>query len=172
MKKDNDTILLRDLLVMKLQALYDTEQELVKTLPKLAKAASDEELKDAFMEHLTQTEGHVTRLERIFERMGEKAKKLKSEAIRGIAEDGAWVIKNVKGGASNAALIAAAQYAEHYEIAGYGSAKNWADALGEEEVSSMLEETLEEEKAADEKLSDLALSRINEEAKMGMEEGE
>jgi ferritin-like metal-binding protein YciE len=156
---------LHGLFILKLQSLYDVEQELVKVLPKLAKNSSDEELQMAFKEHLKETEGHVRRLEKAFKILGVKPKKEKVEAIRGIAEDGSWVMKNVRDEAArDAALIGAAQYAEHYEIAGYGTACEWADLMGHTEVADLLKQTLEEEEAADEKLSSLAEGGINEEA--------
>lgn len=154
---------LKELFIMKLQALYDIEQEIIKALPKMAKKASHPELKTALEEHLTETETQKTRLEDIFEQMGEKPKKLKVEAIRGIVEDANWVMQNIEGNeARDAAMLASAQYVEHYEMAGYGTAIEWAKLLEMDEAVSLLEETLEEEKAADEKLSDLAESEINE----------
>ncbi len=156
----NDT--LHSLLINKVQALYDIENVIVKALPKMAKAATDEELKAGFEEHLQETEEHVTRLEQVFELLGEKIKKLSVEGIRGIVADGEWVIKNVQGDAVlDANLIAAAQYVEHYEITGYGSAKAWAEEMGHTEIAELLNATLEEEKGADEKLNDLALTKIN-----------
>lgn len=156
----------RQLLIMKLQALFDIENEIVKALPKLAKKAEDGELKMAFEEHLEETKRHVDRLVKAFEYLGEKPKKLKSEGIRGLVEDGEWIAKNIPQPALDANLIAAAQYVEHYEMAGYGTASEWAEILGEQEIKSLLEETLEEEKAADEKLNDLAKSKINEKVSM------
>ncbi len=153
---------LKDLLVLKTKALYDIEQEIVKALPKMAKAAMNKKLKAGFKEHLAQTKEHVRRLESVFKLLGVKAGKTKVEAIRGLVKDGAWVIKNVKPEeARDANLVAAAQYVEHYEMAGYGSAREWAGELGEKEVAKLLEATLEEEKETDEKLNDLAMSEIN-----------
>lgn len=154
---------LKELFIMKLQALYDIEQEIIKALPKMAKKAFHPELKVALEEHLAETQTQKTRLEDIFEQMGEKPKKLKVEAIRGIVEDANWVIQNIEGNeARDAAMLASAQYVEHYEMAGYGTAIEWVKLLEMDEAVSLLEETLEEEKAADEKLSDLAESEINE----------
>ncbi len=164
---------LHQLFILKLQSLYDVEQELVKVLPKLAKNASNEELSDAFEEHLKETEGQVKRLEKAFKLLGEKPKKEKVEGIRGIAEDGTWILKNVKDDAArDAALIAAAQYAEHYEIAGYGTAAEWARIMEHDEVQALLEETLGEEEAANEKLNALAQGGINDAANEMVEEEE
>jgi ferritin-like metal-binding protein YciE len=156
---------LHELFILKLQSLYDVEQELTKVLPKLVKHSSNQELKTAFREHLKETEGHVRRLEKAFKILDVTRKKEKVEGIRGIAEDGSWVMKHVKDDAArDAAIIAAAQYAEHYEIAGYGTAAEWADLMGHDEVADLLKETLAEEEAANEKLSSLAEGGINEEA--------
>ncbi len=147
---------LRDLLILKINALYDIEQELVKALPKFAKAASDQSLKEVFRNHLAETRTHVERLEQIHALLDEKPKKLKSEAIRGIAKDAQWIIKNVKPlPALDSALLRAGQYGEHYEMAGYMGALSWARTLGEEEVATLLETTLEEEQSSDEKLTEL-----------------
>jgi ferritin-like metal-binding protein YciE len=147
---------LKDLLVTKLCVLYDVEHALVKALPKMAKAATNSELKKGFNDHLTETKNHVTRLEKAFSILDVPPKKTKSEAIRGIIEDGEWVIKNVKPeNALDANLARAAQYAEHYEIAGYFAAISWAKELGEDQVADLLEETLEEEKKGDKTLNEV-----------------
>ncbi len=161
--KKNDGMTLHDLLLQKLSVLYDVEKQLVKTLPKLAKAATDKELVDGFKVHFEETENHVKRLEQIFEMLDAKPKSsLKSAGIRGIVEDGAWVIKNVEPDeALDANLIAAASYAEHYEMAGYKAAIAWATEMGHEDVVELLSETLEEEVAADEKLAMLAKDKID-----------
>ena len=163
---------LRDLLVQKVQALYDIETQIIKALPKMAKKAKNSELKSAFEEHLAETEEQASRLEQVFEILGEKPKKLKCEGIRGIIEDGAWVMQNVTGAALDANLIAAAQYVEHYETAGYGSAATWAELLGEDEIKDLLGQTLEEEKAADEKLTSIGESGVNEAVPSGKESQE
>lgn len=156
---------LHDLLILKLESLYDIEQELVKALPKLAKNATNDGLREAFEEHLEETKEHVKRLERAMQYLGVEPKKEEAAGIRGIAEDGSWVIKNVRDEAArDAALIAAAQYAEHYEIAGYGSAREWARLMGHKEVEDLLERTLQEEEAANRKLTMLAEDGINEQA--------
>jgi ferritin-like metal-binding protein YciE len=172
-KKGKSFESLHELFILKLQSLYDVEQELVKVLPKLAKHASNEELASAFEEHLQETQGQVKRLEKAFKLLGEKPKKEKVEGIRGIAEDGSWILKNVKDDAArDAALIAAAQYAEHYEIAGYGTAAEWARIMEHDEVQALLEETLGEEEAANEKLNALAQGGINDAANEMAEEEE
>lgn len=155
----NDEAPLKSLLIQKLQALYDIESELVKTLPKMATAAKHADLKDGFRNHLAETKEQVKRLEEAFDILGEKPKKLKAEAIRGLAKDGDWVIKNVKGKeALDVNLIAAASYVEHYEMAGYMAALKWAELLGEIEVADLLEATLGEEEMADEKLAELGVA--------------
>ncbi len=159
MKKQMD---LRDLLVSKLNVLYDIESVLVKALPKMAKAATDPALKKGFTDHLAETKTHVKRLEQVHKLLDVKPKKLKSEAIRGLVKDGDWVIKNVApADARDANLARAAQYVEHYEMAGYMGAIAWAETLGESEIASLLSQTLDEEIAADEKL-DMVGSDIDE----------
>lgn len=164
-KKTSQPTTLQDLFVMKLKALYDIELQLIKALPKMASKATDSELRMGFEEHLEETQEHARRLEDIFERLGEKTAKTKVEAIRGMIMDADWLMKNIKDSdALDASLIAAGQYAEHYEMAGYGAAKEWAKLLGLNEIEDILNETLKEEKAADAKLNDLATARINEQA--------
>ncbi len=144
---------LNDLLIMKLNALYDIEQVLVKALPKMAKAASLPDLKKGFQMHLVETKEHVKRLEEAHKILGVKAKKLMAEGIRGIVADGEWVIKNVKHAAArDANLIRAAQYAEHYEIAGYNGAIEWAKKLKQPKIVALLKQTLAEEKSCDKAL--------------------
>jgi len=163
---------LQGLLVIKLQALADVEAQLIKALPKMAQKAKAEELKSAFEKHAVQTEGHAERLERALELMGADSRKLKVEAIRGLVADAEWTLKTVKDAAvRDAAMIAAAQYVEHYEMAGYGSAAEWAGLLGRQEVAELLGQTLEEEKQTDAELNDLARARVNEEAMSEAESG-
>lgn len=167
-------IYLHDLLLMKLQALYDIETQLVSALPKMAKKAMNEDLSEAFTEHLEETKVHVGRLDQAFDILDKKPKKLKCEGIRGIIEDAEWVLKKIDDPAArDANTIAAAQYAEHYEMAGYQSAVEWAELLGFNDISELLRQTLEEEKTASDKLSSLASGGIDE-AAMGddTEEGE
>ena len=152
---------------------FDAENQLIKALPKLAKAASSEELASAFEEHLEQTKEHATRLEKVFQLHNAKPKRIKCKGMEGLIEEGAEVIKEYdEGDLRDAALICAAQKVEHYEIAGYGTLRTFASMLGESEAQSLLEETLEEEKAADQTLNELSES-INPEAASGeMEEEE
>jgi ferritin-like metal-binding protein YciE len=147
--------------------IYWAEKKLVQTLPKLAKAATSDELRTAFTDHLEETKEHVARLEQVFELLGEKAQAKKCDAMEGITEEGASVIEDTDEGTStrDVALILAGQKAEHYEIATYGGLAQIAQTLGLDEIASILESTLEEEKAADEKLTGLAEGSINEEAK-------
>ncbi len=146
---------LRELLIQKVNALYDIEKSLVKALPKMAKASKDPDLKRGFTDHLAETKTHVVRLEQVAKILGVKVKALKSEAIRALVKDGEWVIKTVKPAeARDANLARAAQYVEHYEMAGYIAALDWAHTLGESEVADLLQETLEEEEATDMKLQE------------------
>jgi len=162
---------LHDLLVLKLKSLYDIEQQLVKAIPKMAKAATSEELKSAFEDHLDETQEHVSRLEDIFKQMDSEPEAEEGEAIRGLISDAEWCIKNIENEqVLDASLISAAQSVEHYEMAEYGSAAQWAEQLNLDEVKEILGTTLEEEEMADEKLTTLAESKVNEEAIMGMEE--
>lgn len=150
---------LRDLLIQKLNALYDIEHNLLKALAKLAKAAHNKELTKVFLEHLTETKTHVKRLEEAHRILGVKPKKLKSDGVRGIAKDAQFVIEKVKPvEARSVGLAKAARYAEHFEIAGYMSAIEWASELGEDEVATLLSQTLEEEKNADQKLEEVGKS--------------
>lgn len=138
---------------MKLQSLYDIEQELEKTLPKLAKASNDPELAEGFLTHLEETKEHTKRLKKIFEILGETPSKLKSEAVRGIEEDGNWVTKiNSSTQLKDTMIASSARYAEHLEMAGYMSAILEARKLGLKEPEELLEQTLKEEEAADKKL--------------------
>ena len=164
---------LREALVEEIRDLYNAEKQLIKALPKLAKGAENEELRDAFESHLEETEGQVTRLERVFELLDEKPRGKHCAGIAGIIEEGSEHLQeDLEGSVMDAVLIASGQRAEHYEIAAYGTAIAWAEALGLKEVVTVLNETLEEEKAADEKLSALAQSGINQAATQGESEDE
>ncbi len=164
MNKPNE-MTLHDLLIMKLQSLYDVENVLVKSIPSMIKKSTDEELRAGFEKHLEETKNHVRRLEAAFDYLDEKPKKLRVEGIRGLVEDAGWVPKNVKNSeALDAAIIGAAQYIEHYEIAGYGTAVAWAETLRQGEVMELLKETLAEEKSADESLGQLATMKVNQKA--------
>ena len=161
---------LMELYVDELKDLYDAEHRILKALPKMVKAASHEQLKDAFESHLQETENHVTRLEQVFGSVGEKARSKKCKAMQGLVEEGEDVIDEELG---DAALICAAQKVEHYEIASYGSLQSWAELLEENEAAELLQETLDEEKATDDKLTQTAENAINiEEEQEGEEEQE
>ena len=156
---------LHELLVEQLHDLYDAEKRLTKALPKMAKAATSPELKAAFKKHLTETEGHVTRLEQAFEALEEKASKKTCKAMQGlIAEGDETIEKDAEPEVRDAALIAAAQRVEHYEIAAYGTVSAFAKLLEQRDVLKLLQATLAEEKATDEALTRLAESTINVEA--------
>ena len=149
---------LRETFVEELKDVYDAEKQLLKALPKLAKAAEHEELKEAFESHLHETEEHVRRLEQVFKIMEEPVKGKKCKAMQGLIEEGEELINDEEG---DAALICAAQKVEHYEIASYGSLEAWGKLMGEDEAVELLGETLNEEKAADEKLTGIAEAAIN-----------
>ena len=149
---------LRETFLNELADLYDAEKQLLKALPKMAKAAAEEELKEAFESHLEETQQHVQRLEKVFEIFDQPAKGKKCKAMQGLVEEGDEIIQEKEG---DAALICAAQKVEHYEIASYGSLCAWARLLEEEEAAEVLEETLDEEKAADEKLTSIAETSAN-----------
>lgn len=152
---------LQNLLVEQLQDIYYAEKQLVKALPKMAKAANEEELATAFTAHLEETKEHVVRLERAFEALGVAAKAKKCPAIEGLIEEASEMMEE-EGEASvlDAGLIASAQRVEHYEIAAYSGARAFAEALGNTEVVSILEETLAEEHAADEKLGTICMDTV------------
>jgi ferritin-like metal-binding protein YciE len=153
---------LRKLFIDELRDTYHAEKQLVKALPKMAKAATSPDLKAALESHLDETETHVERIEQAFELIDEKARPKPCAGMAGIIEESSDVIKEEdKGPALDAAIIAGGQRAEHYEMAAYGTLAAWAETLGLDEVAALLNETLEEEKAADEKLSELAESGIN-----------
>ncbi len=148
---------LRDLYLEQLQDLYNAEQQLIKALPKMAKAANSEDLKAAFEEHLEKTRGHAQRIETICEQMSEKPTGKKCKAMEGLVKEGSEVIdEDMVEGIKDAALIAAAQRVEHYEIAGYGCVRAYATKLGDTEAANLLEQTLQEEKEADETLNGIA----------------
>jgi ferritin-like metal-binding protein YciE len=155
---------LRELYLDELKDLYNAENQLIKALPKLAKASSSDELRQGFEEHLEQTKGHVERLEQIFEAMEESPKGKKCAGMEGLVKEGSEVMEeDFEGAVMDAALIGAAQRVEHYEIAAYGTVIAFANQLGESEHASLLKETLEEEKETDEKLTSLS-EEINSQA--------
>jgi len=156
---------LHDAFLDELRDSYDAEKQLTKALPKLAKAASNPQLRQAFEAHLKETEGHVQRLERVFESLDEKVRGKHCDGIAGIIEEGKAIMEEeFDDSAMDACLIAAGQRAEHYEMAAYGTLVAWAKAMGHTEAAKLLQQTLNEEKAADKKLSDLAESGINQSA--------
>jgi ferritin-like metal-binding protein YciE len=159
---------LDDLLVEQLQDLYDAEGQLVKALPKMAKAASNASLRQAFEEHLEQTKGQVNRLEKVFQNLGQKAKKRTCEAMKGLIEEAdGFLGESAEPAVRDAGMIACAQRVEHYEIAGYGSVRTWAEQLGRNEAARLLQETLDEEKATDKKLTQIAERMSNPQAAAG-----
>jgi ferritin-like metal-binding protein YciE len=156
---------LHKLFLGELADIYNAEQQLTKALPKMAKVAESDELREAFETHLEETEEHVSRLEQIFEELGESIKRKTCQAMKGLIEEGEDLIKEEKGSSAlDAALIAAAQKVEHYEIASYGTLATWAEQMGHGEVLELLKETLDEEKSADEKLTTIAESTANQKA--------
>jgi ferritin-like metal-binding protein YciE len=145
-----------------LKDIYYAEKQILKALPKMAKKASSEDLSAAFTAHREETEGQVARLEQIFEILGKPARGKKCAAIEGILEEGSEIMKEATDDTvRDAGMLAAAQAVEHYEISRYGTLKAWAEKLGLTDVAELLDETLQEEKATDEKLTDLAESEIN-----------
>jgi ferritin-like metal-binding protein YciE len=165
---------IRELLIEEMADLYDAEKQLVKALPKMAKAASNEQLREAFENHLEQTRGHVQRLEQAFELLDQKAKGKPCAAMKGLVEEGKETMEEdgLSDGLMDSAIIAAAQKVEHYEIAGYGTLSAWARSLGLDEVAGLLEETLAEEKEADEKLTQVAGDVLTEVESAGEKEEE
>jgi ferritin-like metal-binding protein YciE len=162
---------LRSLFIDELRDVHHAERQLLKALPKLAKAATSDELRKALENHLGETEEQVSRLEQVFELLEESGKPKPCAGMQGIVEEGSDLIEEEdKGAALDAGIIASAQRAEHYEMAAYGTLIAWAEALGEDEVAKLLQATLKEEKAADQKLTALAEAGINEAAKSGDEE--
>ena len=156
---------LHDAFIDELRDTYDAERQLTKALPKLAKAASSPELRDAFESHLEETRGQIDRLERVFESLDEKVRGKHCDGIAGIVEEGKSIMEeDFDEKTMDACLIAAGQRAEHYEMAAYGTLIAWARAMGHAEVADLLQQTLDEEKAADEKLSGLAEGGINRDA--------
>lgn len=156
---------LDDLLLHEVQDMYHAEKQLVKTLPDVIEQAASPELKSAIEEHLQQTKGHVKRLERIFEMLGHEPKTTKCKGMKGILDEGDSLMGE-KGSSEtlDAAIIMSAQKVEHYEIAAYGSLATWADMLGRQDIKQLLGQTLDEEKAADEKLTELAKAGLNQRA--------
>ena len=152
----------RELLIDELRDIYHAEKQLVKALPKMAKAAKADKLRQAFQHHLEETKGQVERLEQVFEQLDARSSGKRCEAMEGLIEEAKEMIEEIKTPeVLDCALIFGAQKVEHYEIASYGSVCALAEALGEKDVRRLLEETLNEEKAADQTLNKLAISDIN-----------
>ncbi len=148
---------LEELLISELKDLYSAEKQITKALPKMAKAATSPELKAAFESHLKETNGHVERLDQIFETLGKSSRGKLCHGMQGLIEEGSEVLEDTeKGDVRDAALISAAQRVEHYEMAAYGCVREYASLLGRKDVAGLLEKTLNEEKAADEKLGSIA----------------
>jgi ferritin-like metal-binding protein YciE len=160
-----ETATLHDAFIDELRDTYDAEKQLTKALPKLAKAACDPKLKEAFESHLEETQGQIERLERVFASLDEKVRGKHCDGIAGIIEEGKAIMEeDFDDSTLDACLIAAGQRAEHYEMAAYGTLVAWAQAMGHTEAARLLQETLDEEKAADKKLSALAEGGINQDA--------
>jgi len=158
---------LQELFVEELRDAYDGEKRLTKALPKMAKAAESDELRAAFTNHLRETERQIQRLEQVFRTVGEPVRGKKCDGLMGIIEEGKSAMEELEGSVLDAALIAGAQRAEHYEIAAYGTLAYFAELLGNDRAKDLLGQTLDEEKAADEKLTTIAKSSVNREALMG-----
>lgn len=159
---------LEDLFVDTLKDIYYAEKQILRALPKMAKAAESDELRQAFRKHLEQTQGHVERLDHVFETLGKPARGKTCEAMQGIIEEGKEVIDEYKGSdALDAGLISSAQAVEHYEITRYGTLKRWAEELGHGDAAKLLEQTLSEEKETDQLLTRLAEQRANQKAAGG-----
>ncbi len=158
--------MLEDFFLEEIKDIYWAEKHIVKALPKMHKAATSEDLANALAEHLAQTEEHVSRLEQVFELLGETPRAKKCEAMEGIVKEGESVIEDTEAGTNtrDVALILAAQKVEHYEISAYGSLQQLAETMGKTDVAEILSKTLQEEKDADILLTKIAVNRINEEA--------
>lgn len=156
---------LDDLFLDTLKDIYYAEKQIVKTLPKMAKAATSPELKAGFEQHLEESEGHIERLEQVFEMIGKPARGKTCDAILGIIEEGKSIMDEFKGTqALDAGLVSSAQAVEHYEIARYGTLKTWAQQLGLREAVTLLDATLKEEEATDRKLTQVAMADANRKA--------
>lgn len=156
---------LDDLFVHFLRDIYYAEKQILKALPKMARKADSDQLREAFESHLAETEEHVATLEKVFETLGLKARGVTCEAINGILEEGKEIMSDADDADTrDAGMIAAAQAVEHYEITRYGTLIAWATQLGKSDVAKLLSTTLEQEKAADQKLTGLAESALNKEA--------
>jgi ferritin-like metal-binding protein YciE len=156
---------LEDMFLEELKDVYNAENQILKALPRMAKKASAPELRRAFEQHLKQTEAQVQRLERVFATLDEKVKGKSCKGMQGIIEEGKEVMsEDIEDDVLDAALIAAAQKVEHYEMATYGTLRAWAETLGNQQAAKLLQQTLEEEEATDKKLTQLAEQLVNAEA--------
>lgn len=161
---------LEEAFVHELSDIYSAEKQLTKALPKLAKATTNPELAEGFLQHLEETQGQIERIDQVVEQLGIKLKRIKCLAMEGLVAEGQEIVEEIeKGPVRDAMLITGAQKVEHYEIASYGSLITVAQSLGYTEAAELLKETLAEEKATDEKLSQIALSRVNQEALQGQQ---
>jgi ferritin-like metal-binding protein YciE len=168
-----ETQTLHDAFLDELKDAYDAEKQLTKALPKLAKASTSPELRQAFEDHLEETNGHVEKLEQVFESIDETVKGKHCDGMAGIIDEGKNAMgEDFEGATLDAVLIASAQRAEHYEMAAYGTLVAWAKVMGHNDAADLLQEILDEEKAADEKLNAIAESGVNEQAASGVEGGE
>lgn len=156
---------LHDLYLTELRDLYSAENQIVKALPKVIEKTTNPELRQALESHLEETRGHVTRLEEVFQMHGEEAKKQKCKGMQGVLDEGEEMLGyDAPPEVRDAAIISACQRVEHYEMAAYGSVRTYAEQMGHERAAALLQQTLDEEKEADEKLTDIAESRVNIEA--------
>ena len=159
---------LQDLLAHELKDLYSAEKQIIKALPKMIKAATSEDLQEALQNHLEETEQQVTRLDEICEKLEIPTRGTKCKAMEGLIEEGKEILEEeMEDHVRDAAIIAAAQRVEHYEMAGYGCARTFARQVGHDEIADLLQQTLDEEKAADEKLTQIAMQHVNQEAAVG-----
>jgi ferritin-like metal-binding protein YciE len=170
--KEENNSMLQDLFLDELRDIYWAEKHLVKALPKMEKASTSDELATAFADHLAVTQEQVTRLEQVFEMLGEKPRGKKCEGMEGLVKEAESVIEDTEDGTStrDVGLIISAQKVEHYEIAAYGGLAQLAKTLGKEDIANLLGETLEEEKETDELLTNLAENNINQSAQQEVEE--
>lgn len=158
---------LEDLFVHEIKDLMSAEKQLVKALPKMIKAATNDDLRQALESHLQETEEQANRLEEICKQLDIPARGIKCKAMEGLLEEGKEaLVGDMEDSVRDAAIICAAQRVEHYEIAGYGCARTFADQLGHQDAARMLQQTLDEEKAADEKLTQIAVNAVNTEAEI------
>ncbi|HME22643.1 MAG TPA: ferritin-like domain-containing protein [Acetobacteraceae bacterium] len=159
------TTTMNDLLITFMQDIYYAERQILKALPKMAKASENEELKNALMHHREETQGQIERLQKAFEALGKRARGQTCEAINGLIEEGDEIVEEFKAGSvRDAGILACAQAVEHYEMARYGTIVAWAKAVGADDVARLMQATLDEEKKADTTLNQLAQRRINQQA--------